>query len=351
MRYGKFSQTAWMRSVRPQLHKREGRTGSAPSPFEGASWISGEHFPEERFFWADAVVEGKSCETAYYGVFQAAGELASKGVLPRGVSVRILLPPHVGEDGLSETAEQIVCACERLGLEIHSFQGETVSGIAGILISVTAVGVTGKGTVQAGTGPAGKKERDILLCGYAGLEGMLRVLADAQEELSGRFAGSFLAQAKELSSQLADPRCMFSLRQGLGPMYIRQVASGGIMAALWEMGEELESGLEIDKYAISFRQETIEICEFYRLNPYHLTSAGSFLIVTDKGEAVMDFLKQKGQKVSRLGYVKSGKARLIRTGEETGYLDRPAADELAVWMAGRREEDGKKDHQGGESDE
>ena len=35
---------------------------------------------------------------------------------------------------------------------------------------------------------------------------------------------------------------------------------------------------------ISMKQETVEICEFYRLNPYQMASSGSYLIVTEDAQ-------------------------------------------------------------------
>lgn len=117
---------------------------------------------------------------------------------------------------------------------------------------------------------------------------------------------------------------------------IRQIGSGGILAALWDMAEELDTGFEADLSAMTLRQETVEICEFYRLNPYQMTSAGSFLIVTEHGDAVLDVLEKAGARAGRLGVIKARKARVISSGEEIRYLDRPAPDELEVWMSGRQ---------------
>ena len=94
-------------------------------------------------------------------------------------------------------------------------------------------------------------------------------------------------------------------------------------------------GFEIDMSAISLKQETVEICEFYRLNPYQLTSAGSFLIVTPDALEVIRILEQVGARAIRLGVTKPQNARVITSGEEVRYLDRPAPDELESWLAGR----------------
>ena len=66
------------------------------------------------------------------------------------------------------------------------------------------------------------------------------------------------------------------------------------MAALWEMAEEEKIGFEIAMGSISLKQETVEICEYYRLNPYQLTSAGSYLILTDEADQVIEVLEGGG---------------------------------------------------------
>ena len=115
----------------------------------------------------------------------------------------------------------------------------------------------------------------------------------------------------------------------------RQIGSGGILAALWELAEDAETGFEIDMANIVLKQETVEICEFYRLNPYQMTSAGSFLILTTEAEQVIELLKGAGARAGRLGVTKAQNARVITSGTEMRYLDRPAPDELVNWMAKR----------------
>ena len=61
----------------------------------------------------------------------------------------------------------------------------------------------------------------------------------------------------------------------------RQIGSGGILAALWEMAEISGTGLEVSMEAMALKQETVEICEHFQINPYQMTSAGSYLIATE----------------------------------------------------------------------
>ena len=118
---------------------------------------------------------------------------------------------------------------------------------------------------------------------------------------------------------------------------MRQIGSGGILAALWELFEQEQTGFEIDMHRIALKQETVEICEFFRLNPYQMTSAGSFLILTERADEVLAVLEDAGAHAVRLGTAGKQNARVIRNGEETRYLDRPAPDELLRWQTERRE--------------
>ena len=171
--------------------------------------------------------------------------------------------------------------------------------------------------------------QELLLCGYAGLEGTLRILDESEEELGTRFVPAFLEKAKLLREKLILPDQILSVKEQVSD--IRQIGSGGILAALWELGEELQTGFDIDFSKIALKQETVEICEFYQLNPYLMTSAGSFLLVTGQSEEVIAYLAEQGISAVRLGCMKDQNARVIKNGEETRYLDRPAADELARW--------------------
>lgn len=79
---------------------------------------------------------------------------------------------------------------------------------------------------------------------------------------------------------------------------IHDVSQGGIFGALWEMANGAGVGLEIDLKKLPVRQETIEICEFYDLNPYELSSGGCLLMTTEDGNGLAAALKGKASRRS-----------------------------------------------------
>ena len=214
-----------------------------------------------------------------------------------------------------------------MNLEICQIQVETSSFVTQMVVTATAVGEKKSNAIREQEMTVAGQE--LLLCGYAGLEGTLRILDESEEELGTRFVPAFLEKAKLLREKLVLPDQILSVKEQVSD--IRQIGSGGILAALWELGEELQTGFDIDFSKIALKQETVEICEFYQLNPYLMTSAGSFLLVTGQSEEVIACLAEQGVSAVRLGCMKDQNVRVIKNGEETRYLDRPAADELARW--------------------
>ena len=379
-----ISQTAWRRSVGKQFHNR--RPGEVSGmDRESVSALIGTG-GADAVVWAEASAFGNSGRTGFYAVLEAAGNVAAGGAVPAGLSARIVLPAGAEEEELRSLAAGVEEACSWLDLQAACVQGEVSPAVRCPVITVTAAGsiphdmcghdgaaekdavrndmvqndAVQNGAVQNDTvlngtaGSGGKAGRypgimypgqEIILCGYAGLEGTLRILDEAEEELSSRFVPSFLAGAKALKKDLVTPeviRKACSLRKEADngqsrPLVtaVRQIGSGGLLAALWDMAELSGTGIEVDMHCMQLKQETVEVCEYFRLNPYQMTSAGSFLLAADHADEVIGALEGAGARAGRLGVARAQNARVITSGEETRYLDRPAPDELIRWWEER----------------
>ena len=252
---------------------REGRYSSLAMPSGGYA------------VWADGVKEGNSGRTAYYAVLEAAGNVAAGGAVPSAVSAQILLSPEAEEEELKELAAGIRAACDEMCLKASSIQGEVSYAVRRSTAAVTVTGAA-EHAPEERVHPG----QEILLCGCTGLEGTLRILDEAEDELRSRFVPSFLAGAKAAGSELVLPQTLagaLALRSPGGERLVtaaRQIGSGGILAALWDLAEAAQIGLEVDLSLMTLRQETVEICEFFHLNPYQITSAGSFLLAVYHAE-------------------------------------------------------------------
>ena len=72
------------------------------------------------------------------------------------------------------------------------------------------------------------------------------------------------------------------------------------------------------------RQETIEICEIFDVNPYKLLSGGSVLLGIQGGDAFVQKLRREGIMAAVIGQTNSGNDRLLYSGGNARYLERPA---------------------------
>ena len=78
----------------------------------------------------------------------------------------------------------------------------------------------------------------------------------------------------------------------------------------------------------SILQETVEVCERYRLNPYQLSSVGSFLVVSEEADELAEKLREYGVQAEVIGRMTDNNDKIIQNGEEIRYIDRPAPDEI-----------------------
>ena len=99
----------------------------------------------------------------------------------------------------------------------------------------------------------------------------------------------------------------------------------GFRSALWNLAQAYQAGLEIDMKKVPVRQETIEICNYFDMDPYEEPSGDCLLIVTDNRTALLDAFRKEDIPIAEIGYLTQGPARILRTKDRVRYLDRAEA--------------------------
>ena len=117
-----------------------------------------------------------------------------------------------------------------------------------------------------------------------------------------------------------------AVRSGVSAMH--DVTEGGIFGALWEMAEASGVGLEIDLKKIPIRQETVEVCEFFGINPYKLISSGCMLMAAEDGNTLVRELEKEGIPATIIGKATEGNDRVLLNEDEKRFLEPPKTDEL-----------------------
>lgn len=326
MKVGNISQTVFKRSVQKQLNNVREEVLYQPSKEENCIAVKIEE--DCHMISAESTAFGTTRETGFYALIHALNDLMAWKAEPLAVSISIMLPVRTSEAFLKSVIEKIRVVCLENHISIAEVKTEVNPVLLQLFVSVRAYGQARADNMIRIEGA--KSGQDIVLCGYVGLEGTLRIVDEQEKELKARFVPSFIRKTKELKTNLMNMKCMNAVADA-NVTAIHQIGSGGIFASLWDLAEASGTGLTVELSKMSIRQETVEICEYYNLNPYHMTSAGSFLMVTSDGDALVKILEREGVRASRLGVTTDENARVITSGDEKRYLDRPAPDELMLW--------------------
>ena len=183
---------------------------------------------------------------------------------------------------------------------------------------------------------------DIIMIGNAGASGTVKIAEKKYLELREKYPEWFIDQAKNIQQDQNDEVykkvedivektvVMIKSNDETIPLTFK-CGEGGIMNTLWELGKVRKKGFVIDIFSIPIKQETVEISEFYHLDPYRLESFGAYIAVVRSGAESMALLKKVGMEACIIGYLNNSKDKILLfdTDGEVRFLDRPREDELA----------------------
>ncbi len=193
--------------------------------------------------------------------------------------------------------------------------------------------------------------QDLVVAGYAGLAGSCRIAAERAKELKQRFAASYIEELQRddsLTERIravnapgrtpaecqtyfdagGEPVTLSSYWAALGASEWEEAGEGGIYTALWNLSGAYLLGFTVDLRRIPVKQGTIEICEYYGLNPYRLLSDGCVVLAADNGGRLAERLAAEGIAAAVVGSVCEGITREVTYGDVRGFMERPREDEL-----------------------
>lgn len=322
MEIGKIPETILKRSVfkklkikRPEVlvHAGVGEDCAVLNPTEDAIVLSTDP------------ITGTAKDIGKLAFHITANDIASSGAELIGILLTIIFPPNSSEEELKSIMKDITQLTEEYQVEVLGGHTEVSEVVNQTLISVTGVGRISKDKMLSTGGL--KPNQELVVTKWIGLEGSSILAKEKEEPLAKHLPNEIIQQAKEFDRFLSVvPDSKVAMEVGVSAMH--DVTEGGIFGALWEMAEASGVGLEVDLKKIPIRQETIELCEVFDINPYLLISSGAMLIATDHGSRLVEALKREGIHAAVIGYATEGNDRIIRNGEEKRFLEPPKVDEL-----------------------
>ncbi|MCQ2400345.1 MAG: hypothetical protein MJ059_00260 [Lachnospiraceae bacterium] len=154
---------------------------------------------------------------------------------------------------------------------------------------------------------------ELVVTGYVGDSGSRLIYTDkeSRKKLLDRYPKSFFGVLEEELSEAEPP----ALSPDVAPDF-EDSADGGVFGAMWRILKRNRLGAEFSQRAIPVRQQTIEICEMFSIDPYRLESKGCRVwLVSDMGR----FLKEYPDAVT-IGHTEKGPAIKRTDGETLAYL-------------------------------
>lgn len=323
MKVGKVPENVLKRSVIRQLHTRRDEVLLGASVGEDCAVLSLAE--DEMFVMSTDPITGTTQDIGKLAIVITTNDLARSGAEPVGVMLTMLLPEDYEETELKSLMQQLDAAAAEANVQIMGGHTEVTTAVKQPIVTVCGVGKAKKGhLVTTGGARAGM---DIIITKWIALEGTSILAKEKEEELKSRYSESFIDTAKAFDQYLSVmTEAATAVESGVGAMH--DITEGGIFGALWEMAEASGVGLEIDLKKIPLRQETVEICEFFDVNPYELISSGSMLIAATDGNALVRYIEKAGIKATIIGKATAGNDRILVNEDECRYLEPPKTDEL-----------------------
>ena len=158
------------------------------------------------------------------------------------------------------------------------------------------------------------------------------IAEEMEQKLVTHFSKDIIDEAKDFGKITRQPETELISDNAV---LVQPVAECGIYRALWELSKVLGVGFYVDLKKIMIHQVTIEICEYFKINPYRLLSWGCFLIVTNDGTSVVNRIKESGTDAVVIGTTNDSNDKKLISGDEIRYLDRVRKDELYKVIGGK----------------
>lgn len=323
MKTGKLTENVWKRSVLKQIKTKRNEVLIGAGIGEDCAIFSLGDDGMTAISVQPVIWKGENA--AKHAVYGAANAVAASGAEPVAIVYSILFPANVEEAFIREMTGQIEEGCRMLHIQTAGDGIRITEAVNRPVLTVAGIGrLMGK---EAASVKKIRPGQDIVASKWIGLEGTAILAREKEKELLKKYPYRFIEEAKEFERFLSIiPEAATAIKSGVCAMH--GVTEGGIFGALWELAEGAGVGLEIYLKKIPVRQETIEVCEFFEINPYELISGGCLLMAADNGYELVRALEEVHIPASVIGKTTDSNDRIVMNEGERRYLELPKPDEL-----------------------
>lgn len=179
--------------------------------------------------------------------------------------------------------------------------------------------------------------KTVYVKGYVGNLGTKVLIEQKIDELVKYFNNEFIyEQLKRLKKEVSE-------EDGMDPsLFIEgkildteEISRGGVLTALWKICDRNKWGLKYNLKEIPIMQGTIEISNYFDLNPYRLLTSNAYIYIVEEDEGMVKAVVANntvGAKFTsplvKIGEITNEKKRVRIDGEAEAFLTKDFKDEL-----------------------
>jgi len=258
------------------------------------------------------------------------GRMYAEGQIPAVMSAVMIFPCDTCEEELRFLMGCLAEETERFSIQLAGVEAECSMGVCETVVSLSLTGIL-LGEEQ--TVDAFVPGSELVLAGNTGTEGALLLEQAGRERLMARFSKRYLDSVQMQHQEWlreCNIQSMTEIVRRAGQLSgIYAVGRSGVFGALWEMASLYKNGFDVRLENIPIAQETIEISEFFDVNPYLLPSGGCLLVAAQHGQQMAEQFLDKGIPAAVLGSIRRGADKRVFYGEEQRFLSMPEAVKIA----------------------
>ena len=273
----------------------------------------------------------------WYAVQVNANDVACTGGTPRWFLATLLVPERFTEDQAEELFDEILDACNAIGVTLVGGHSEVTYGIDRPLVAGTMLGEVARDRLVT-TGGAQEGDSIVVTKGIA-IEGTALLALERAGEL--RNAG-VPDDTITLSVELLDSPGISVITDAqiacdtARVHSMHDVTEGGLITGLREVAAASGLGLAIEEDSVPVLPTTRQVCQALELDPLGLLASGALLITLPPEDvpSLLSALENKGIDGWEIGLMLAPEEGLISIGRE-GEVELPqfSRDELARYFS------------------
>ena len=334
MKCGKLTESVYERSVIKGMKANGAGLGADCAVLAGNGDCAGILSGQAAAFGMDVRTAARSYLAATNHVVACCANSAASGLFDACANMTLMVPEKLREIKLRAMIETAAVQAEETGIPILGCNVQVLPMVTeAVAVCVISAGMENRSESNlVSVKKQSLADRELVMTKWLGLEGTAVIAAGSREKLCGRYPSDLVDTAADFYKYLSvAPEAATAVKSGAD--YLLALREGGVFGGLWQLAAENGVGLVADLKRIPVRQETIEVCEYFDLNPYELMAGGSLLILTENGGELVRALETAGVPAAGIGRTTQGNDRIIRHGEESRFLEPANGDEIFRYRA------------------